>query len=68
MADPAAMFGMLFGSDLFEEYIGVMAMAQMVVIQMESKTELSSQEMQAKIKLYQEVGTETRGLVVGYGP
>ena len=34
-----------------------MAMAQMVVIQMESKTELTHEEVQAKIKEYQVVRT-----------
>ncbi|BDA45833.1 Chaperone protein dnaJ 10 [Coccomyxa sp. Obi] len=50
MIDPAAVFAMLFGSDMFEEYIGQLQMATIATITIEAEgREMSQQEVRAKL-------------------
>lgn len=53
MIDPAAVFAMLFGSELFEEYIGQLAMASMASFDMFAEGEqIDSKKLQDKMKVY----------------
>lgn len=49
MVDPTAVFALLFGSELFEDYIGHLAVASMASTQMASEIETSDQ-FQDKLK------------------
>ncbi|KMT19375.1 hypothetical protein BVRB_1g013720 [Beta vulgaris subsp. vulgaris] len=52
--DPAAIFAMLFGSELFEEYIGQPAMASMVSMDFSADgEELDARKLQEKMKVIQ---------------
>ncbi|TKY68096.1 Chaperone protein dnaJ 10 [Spatholobus suberectus] len=56
MMDPAAVFGMLFGSEFFEEYIGKLALASLASIEIEEDTqdpEVLRQRIQEKMKAWQ---------------
>jgi curved DNA-binding protein CbpA len=52
MVDPTAVFALLFGSELFEDYIGHLAVASMASTQMASEIE-NSDQFQDKLKAVQ---------------
>lgn len=54
MIDPAAVFAMLFGSELFEDYIGQLAMASMASFEIFAEGEqIDSKKLQEKMKAIQ---------------
>ncbi|XVE49008.1 hypothetical protein DITRI_Ditri01bG0047400 [Diplodiscus trichospermus] len=56
MLDPSAVFGMLFGSELFEEYVGQLALASLSAVEIEDDSldkEARVQKMQEKMKALQ---------------
>ncbi|KAL6652548.1 hypothetical protein ACP70R_011473 [Stipagrostis hirtigluma subsp. patula] len=65
MIDPTAIFGMLFGGDRFEDYVGQLALASVasVEIEQESDTPEAMARIQDKKK---EVQTEIEHLLRAY--
>ncbi|KAK6130575.1 hypothetical protein DH2020_035667 [Rehmannia glutinosa] len=51
--DPAAIFAMLFGSELFEEYIGQLAMASMASLDISTEEEFDAKKLQEKMRTVQ---------------
>ncbi|KAL3619851.1 Chaperone protein dnaJ 10 [Castilleja foliolosa] len=51
--DPAAIFAMLFGSELFEEYIGQLAMASMASLDISTEEAVDVRKLQEKMRVVQ---------------
>ncbi|XP_044509534.1 chaperone protein dnaJ 10-like isoform X2 [Mangifera indica] len=61
MVDPSSVFGMLFGSDFFEDYIGQLALATLAAMELEIESqdpEVHKQQMQEKMRTLQKKRVE----------
>ncbi|EYU36611.1 hypothetical protein MIMGU_mgv1a007809mg [Erythranthe guttata] len=60
--DPAAIFAMLFGSELFEEYIGQLAMASMASLDVSTEEDFDAKKLQEKMRTVQKEREEKLAL------
>lgn len=56
MLDPSTVFGMVFGSDLFEDYVGQLALASLASVEVEENTEDRTQQIRDKMRVCSSTG------------
>ena len=61
MLDPSAVFGMLFGSEFFEEYVGQLAMAYLSAVELDDDS-LANEACMQKIREKMKVKPFSEGL------
>ena len=67
MIDPAAVFGMVFGSDMFEDYIGELYMATVQTVELEETSkepEVRRTKIQERMKVFHCVTQKSRSCML----